>query len=328
MQVAAAPAAQRRAGPRPRNRTHLAPAASRARARRSSSPSSVGTGHGAAQRGLRERHVEPRHQVLAVALEARIRLDHHEHVEVARRAAAAARVALAGEPHALPVVDAGRDVDRQVARPRPRWPEPRHTPHGVCAMRPSPPQRSQACVRTTWPNTVRAIDCSWPVPSQRGQVSIGVPGSAPFPWQCEHGVRDLELDVLRRAGEHLLRASCETCTATSRPRSGPARPRRRRRRRTGLRRRRRTPRRCRRCCRSRPSSAASRPSAGRRARSGRRRRAARRSLSTSYASATSLNLFSASGSWRLMSGCSSRASRRNAFLISSSPASRETARTS
>ena len=25
---------------------------------------------------------------------------------------------------------------------------------------------------------------SWPLPSQRGQVSIGVPGSAPFPLQC------------------------------------------------------------------------------------------------------------------------------------------------
>jgi hypothetical protein len=41
-------------------------------------------------------------------------------------------------------------------------------------------------VRTSWPNAVRATRWSWPVPSQFEQVTIGVPGSAPLPWQVPH----------------------------------------------------------------------------------------------------------------------------------------------
>jgi hypothetical protein len=38
-------------------------------------------------------------------------------------------------------------------------------------------------VRTTCPNGVRVTACRRPVPPQREHVSIGVPGSAPLPWQ-------------------------------------------------------------------------------------------------------------------------------------------------
>ena len=62
-------------------------------------------------------------------------------------------------------------------------PSPPHSSHGSRAMRPSPPQVSQIAVRTIWPKAVRETACSWPEPWQRGQVSIGVPGLAPLPWQ-------------------------------------------------------------------------------------------------------------------------------------------------
>ena len=49
----------------------------------------------------------------AVALEQAVRRDAHEDVQIARRAAAGARIALAGEPDPGAVLDAGRDRDRQ-----------------------------------------------------------------------------------------------------------------------------------------------------------------------------------------------------------------------
>ena len=63
------------------------------------------------------------------------------------------------------------------------WPAPRQTRHGSVGMRPSPWQRSHTTVRTIWPSSVWLTLCSWPAPPQRSQVSIGVPGSAPLPWQ-------------------------------------------------------------------------------------------------------------------------------------------------
>ena len=63
-------------------------------------------------------------------------------------------------------------------------PLPRQSAHGWVAMRPSPPHASQATVRMTWPKGVRATAWRRPAPPQRSQVSIGVPGSAPLPWQC------------------------------------------------------------------------------------------------------------------------------------------------
>ena len=58
---------------------------------------------------------------------------------------------------------------------------------GVSATRPSPPQTSHTVARTTCPNGVRDTARSWPLPPQRSQVTIGVPGSAPFPWQRSQG---------------------------------------------------------------------------------------------------------------------------------------------
>ena len=57
-------------------------------------------------------------QIGAVALEERMRADRQENVEIARRAAAHARLALAGEPDAGAVLDAGRNVHRQRALAR------------------------------------------------------------------------------------------------------------------------------------------------------------------------------------------------------------------
>ena len=68
-----------------------------------------------AQRGQRGGHVEDGHEVVAVAQEALIGRDPHEHVEVAGRAAALAGVAAPGEADALAVGDPGRDVDTQRA---------------------------------------------------------------------------------------------------------------------------------------------------------------------------------------------------------------------
>jgi hypothetical protein len=65
-------------------------------------------------------------------------------------------------------------------------PRPSHVWHGVSATRPSPPHWSHSAVRTIWPKRVRWTAWIWPAPPQRGQVTIGVPGSAPLPRQVSH----------------------------------------------------------------------------------------------------------------------------------------------
>ena len=69
----------------------------------------------AAERRGGHRHRHAAEDVGAVALEELVRLDRQEDVEVARRPAAQARLALAGEADARAVLDAGRDVDRERA---------------------------------------------------------------------------------------------------------------------------------------------------------------------------------------------------------------------
>ena len=64
-----------------------------------------------AQRRQRRGDVDHGHEVLAVADEALVLLDAHDDVQVAGRPAALARVAAAGDPQPLAVVDPGRDVD-------------------------------------------------------------------------------------------------------------------------------------------------------------------------------------------------------------------------
>ena len=73
-----------------------------------------------------------------MALEARIGTDVGKHVEIAVRAAAGARVAAAGEPDPLAVVDPRRHVDRQRARSRASVPARRRCWQGLRATFPSP----------------------------------------------------------------------------------------------------------------------------------------------------------------------------------------------
>src|SRR5262245_14461868 len=71
---------------------------------------------GRAERRLDDREVDLREDVVALAHEALVGTHAHEHVRVAGAAAERAGVALAGEADALAVVDAGRDVDVELAR--------------------------------------------------------------------------------------------------------------------------------------------------------------------------------------------------------------------
>src|SRR5438128_143848 len=57
------------------------------------------------------------HEVVAFAAEERVLLQAHEHVEVAGRTAAHPRLALTRDPQLLPVVDAGRERQRDLAVP-------------------------------------------------------------------------------------------------------------------------------------------------------------------------------------------------------------------
>ena len=109
-----------------------------------------------------------------------------------------ARVAAPRHPHALAVVDAGREVHGQLAhlllvaaaaallagRLARRARRRRSGRRPACAR----PGRTRSGRRTA------ADRC----PRSAGQVSIGVPGSAPLPLQCEHGAGDLDLELTRR----------------------------------------------------------------------------------------------------------------------------------
>ena len=67
------------------------------------------------EHGLREPQIEMADEVEALALEALVRFDVHAHVEIAGRGAELARVTEAGQAQGLAVVDAGRDVDADLA---------------------------------------------------------------------------------------------------------------------------------------------------------------------------------------------------------------------
>ena len=97
-------------------------------------------------------------QVAAVAGERLVRLLGDLDVEVAGRAAAGADLALAGQPDAHAVLDAGRHVDgdRAAARTRPSVPQVGHG-DGICS--PVPAHAVQARVVMTWPRNERCTDC-------------------------------------------------------------------------------------------------------------------------------------------------------------------------
>ena len=69
-----------------------------------------------AQRGQRRRHVDRRHEVIAVAHEASVFAHADQDVEVARRPAALPGVASARDPDPLPIGDARRHVDRDLGQ--------------------------------------------------------------------------------------------------------------------------------------------------------------------------------------------------------------------
>src|SRR6185436_3443893 len=69
----------------------------------------------AAQRCLGHRQVDRREQVVALADEARVRLDVDEHVQVAGLGAELTNMSLAADPDPLAVVDAGRHRDSERA---------------------------------------------------------------------------------------------------------------------------------------------------------------------------------------------------------------------
>ena len=202
-----------------------------------------------AERGLDDRQVDLREDVVALAHEALVGPDPHADVDVAGATAERARVALAGEADPLAVVDARRDLD--VERRAPRACGRRRRTSRTDARRSGrcrgTPGRSR-CGRT------RRRGCARPAGAARGrrsarQVETLVPGLTPSPLHVSHvtatssgtvaddaagGVDEVDLDLARRRRRR------------ARP---PAAPRRRR----GRRRRR--PRRGRRGCRRRSASA-------------------------------------------------------------------------
>ena len=102
-------------------------------------------------------------------------------------------------------------------------PSPPQTVHGVSAILPSPPQVGQGVARTICPKGVRVACRTCPAPPQVPQVVIGVPGSAPLPWQCS------QRTTARKATSRLTpvstsASSISSRTATSPPAAGPAGP--------------------------------------------------------------------------------------------------------
>ena len=85
---------------------------------KSSSELAVERGHGdsRAERGLDDRQVDLRENVVAVAHEARVAGDAHLDVHIAGASSVRARMALATETDALAVVDPRRDLDLELAR--------------------------------------------------------------------------------------------------------------------------------------------------------------------------------------------------------------------
>ena len=179
----------------------------------------------AAEHGARDADLRGRDEVLAVALEAVVAGDGDLDVEVAGRRAGIARMALPGDPNPLAGLDAGRNVD--LVRPlSAQAPRPSQASQGSSGILPSPLQVGHADWRIIWPNGVRVTCCTAPCPPQVSQVRIGVPGSAPFPWQCSQRVTALERNLPLRAREHLGQVDLRPtrrCRRRSRGR-GPPKP--------------------------------------------------------------------------------------------------------
>ena len=149
-------------------------------------------------------------------------------------------------------------------------PAPVQVWHGCSMITPRPAHCGHACVRTNWPSGLRVTCCSRPVPSQRGQRGVSVPGSTPSPPHVPQRDGDLErhLDLLaaRRLDELDLDLRADVCAAATRPAAGAEEVVAEERREEVAE-----------IAEVEVASAGTRPSASRRARTGRRRRVSRSS---------------------------------------------------
>ena len=101
--------------PRPRIRL-IAPGCVPGETLTDSVPSSVSISSSVPRAAWRQRDPAQLEQVVASALETRVGLHPHAHVEIAGRSAARRGGAPTREPQALAVVDAGRNLDLEIAR--------------------------------------------------------------------------------------------------------------------------------------------------------------------------------------------------------------------
>ena len=132
-------------------------------------------------RGLDDRQVDLREDVVPLTHEALVRPDVHMDVSVAVAAAERAGMAFARDPDPLAVVDPGRDLDVELARVASSG-RRRCIPRTRCStVRPLPLQSGQALWRMNSPRIPRETCWSTPWPPQRRQVTGAVPGAAPLP---------------------------------------------------------------------------------------------------------------------------------------------------
>ena len=109
-----------------------------------------------------------------------MRLDRQEDVEIARRPATQPRLALAGEPDAGAVLDAGRNVDGQRALLAARGPGRAQVGHGLLMIWPRPLAGRAGALDGEEALAARAPGRA---PRQVGQVVGLAPALAPVPGQ-------------------------------------------------------------------------------------------------------------------------------------------------
>ena len=120
-----------------------------------------------AERRLGEGDRDGQGEIAALAPEERVGRDVHDDVEVAGRAAVAARLAAALHPDPLAVVDAGRDADLHLAVSALRSRCRSRSGTGSTILVPRPPHSGHGdeSENSPW------LSLSTPVPSQRGQTT-------------------------------------------------------------------------------------------------------------------------------------------------------------
>ena len=187
------------------------------------SPSGPGTDERRAERRLRHRQLDGGVEVVAVALDARLRPDADLDEEVAGRAAERARVPFAAHADPLAVVDAGGNVDVERALVQ-------RSPDAVAGRARRLDDAAEALaagqvpVRTNWPKTLWETCCTRPAPPHMSQVTGTVPGAAPLPPHVSHvcatRVGDADGDPGERLGERDLGARRHVAAAARPARAG------------------------------------------------------------------------------------------------------------